>query len=344
MRSTLPENSLPENTPPENSLPTTSQDSPAMGLPTPEQTGRASLSAMVGIEARRFARHPLFLLGALLTYAATALAMFSPTYTAISGEDLPTDLLGFTIMPAFFIGMTSLIVAARLTRSTEVSLEAVSTAPGTEARRTLAVAGACVVPLIAGVIWLVELLILVQVRGHYPQEMWFGNVPALDVWAVLISCGVVSCLGGALLGVLVGRWLRFPGAAIVTVVAVVAVVMGGQMWYAYEDGASRFRLFLPWVMWHPGTFAEEGGYQGIPQFSQAFLPGNATAYLVYVLALCALAVGGAVWHDRTARTPHLRWVLIGLIAFAALAMLLAMTTGNQEILISDPLPILEQPL
>lgn len=316
MRSTMPENTL--------------------------DTGRASLGAMVGIEARRFARHPLFIVGALLAYVTTAAVMFMSSYEPISGEARTTDLISMTIIPAFFIGLTSLIVAARLTRSTDVSLEAVSTAPGTEARRTLAVAGACVVPLVAGLIWLAELLLLVQFRPPYAEELWFGTLPAIDVWAVLLANGVVACLGGALLGVLVGRWLRFRGAAIVSVVVLVAVVMLGQMWYDYRDQVAQYRLYLPWVMWMPGTFAEPGGYQGIPQFSQAFLPGNPTAYLVYVLALCGLAVGGAVWHDRTARTPRLRRGLAALVGFAAVAMVIAMVTGNPEIIFSEPLPILPQ--
>lgn len=231
-------------------------------------------------------------------------------------------------------------MAARLTRSTEVSLEALATAPGTEARRTLAVAGACVVPLVAGLIWLAELLVLVRIRGHFPQELWFGTLPDIDVWAILLATGVVSCLGGALLGVLVGRWMRFPGAPIVSVVALVAVVMLGQMWYAYDSDLSRFRLYLPWALFHPGTFVQPGGYQGIPQFSQASLPGNPVFYLLYLLLLCALAVGGAVWHDRSARSPRLRWALVALSGLTVVVMLLAMLTGNQEIIISDPLPIL----
>ena len=44
------------------------------------------------------------------------------------------------LLGAFYIGLTSVIAAALLTRSTEVAVEAVATAPGTEARRTLALA------------------------------------------------------------------------------------------------------------------------------------------------------------------------------------------------------------
>lgn len=336
MRSTMPENATPDELP----VATTTA---SHALPdTTAGPGHASLSTMVGIESRRFLKHPMFLIGAVLAYAITWWGLSRSFYETTAAEQRPTDLISSTIFPAFFIGVTSLIVAARLTRSTEVSLEALSTAPGTEARRTLAVAGACVVPLIAGVIWLVELLVLVQIYGHYPQELWFGTLPAVDVWATLLALGVVSCLGGGLLGVLVGRWLRFPGAAIVAAVVLVGVDMLGQMWYAYDAAVAQFRLYLPWVMFHPGTFPEPGGYQGIPQFSQAFLPGNPVFYLLYLLLLCALAVGGAVWHDRTVRTSRLRWTLVALVGVTAVVLVLAMFTGNQEIIFSDPLPILAE--
>ena len=45
-----------------------------MSTMSPTTTGAGpGLRAMAGIEARRFARHPLFLLGALATFVVTAL-------------------------------------------------------------------------------------------------------------------------------------------------------------------------------------------------------------------------------------------------------------------------------
>lgn len=74
MRSTLPENSRPES-----------------ALPDARGDGaHASLSSMVGIESRRFLKHPLLLIGALLAYITTGAFMFMPSYTAVSGPDLPT--------------------------------------------------------------------------------------------------------------------------------------------------------------------------------------------------------------------------------------------------------------
>ena len=68
-------------------------------------------------------------------------------------------------------------------------------------------------------------MVVAQVRGTAPQEWWFGTLPDWQVWSILLALGPVACLGGAVLGVLTGRWLRFPGASAVVVVALVVVTV-----------------------------------------------------------------------------------------------------------------------
>lgn len=301
----------------------------------------SNLASMVGIEARRFARHPLFLVGVLAALAAEPWVSLADVAPADDGKTYVTDLLSHPIIPAFFIGLTSLVVAARLTRSTESAAEAMGTAPGTEARRTLAIAGACVVPFIAGLAWLVELLIVAQVQQVHPFELWFGTMNDLYVWSILLALGPVACLGGALLGVLVDRWLRFPGAPAVAVVVVVIGTMAGSLPYAYSD-QGHLRVWVPWAMWHTGTMSDGQEWEGIPGYAQAVLAGNPATYLLYALALCALAVAGAVWHDRTARTARLRLVCWGLLALAALLYLATAFTGIADMIISQPMPPLEK--
>ena len=116
-----------------------------IALPT---TTPASLRTMTGIEARRLARHPAFLVGVVLAFGVLALMYFL--------DDQPHlgDLLSMPVIPAFFIGLPSLVATARLTRSTEATAEAIGTAPGSEARRTAALALACFVPFLAGVVWI----------------------------------------------------------------------------------------------------------------------------------------------------------------------------------------------
>jgi len=287
-------------------------------------TGMSGLGVMAGIEARRLARHPVFIVGVVLAFAVTGLLYFVPYNPALA------DPLAMAVLPAFFIGLTSLVATARLTRSTEAAVEAVATAPGTEARRTTALVIACLVPFAAGAAWIAVLVVMAYAKGTAPQEWWFGTMPDWQVWSILIALGPVACLGGGLLGVLTGRWVRFPGAAAVVVVAVVAIDMIGQLPLAYKS-TSELRLWVPWGMFQSGTM-EDG--------TAVLFAGNPLAYLGYALCLCALAALVAVWHDRTARTRHIRGLIAGVVVIGLAFLALAMTTGNPENQVSDPIPFL----
>ncbi len=285
-------------------------------------SGTTRLGPMARIEAKRLARHPAFLVGNVLAFGILALMFFL--------DDAPDfgDVLSMPVIPAFFIGLTSLVATARLTRSTEVTVEAIGTAPGTEARRTAALLVACLVPFAAGVVWTAVQLVMAAGRGVHEYEWWFATMPDWQVWSILLALGPVACLGGAVLGVLTGRWLRFPGAPAVMVVLLVVVSMVGQLPVAYED-SSELRLWLPWAMFHSGT--ETDG-------SAMLLPGNPAFYLGYLLCLCAGAALVALWHDRTARRGGLR-LAIPAVAVVGLALLaLAVTTGPEEPVSSEPIP------
>lgn len=285
-------------------------------------TRMAGLGPMAAIEARRLARHPVFLVGVVLAFVVLGLLYFL--------DDRPVlgEVMVIPVIPAFFIGLTSLVATARLTRSTEAAVEAVATAPRTEARRTTALVVACLVPFAAGAAFIAVLLVMATVRGVAPQEWWFGTMPDWQVWSILVAQGPVACMGGGLLGVLTGRWVRFPGAAAVVVVAVVVISRVGVMSLAYGD-LSELRLWVPWPMFNSGTF---------PDGTQVLLAGNPAFYLGYVLCLCAAAALVAIWHDRTARTAQLRTAIVAVIVVGLACLALAMTTGNEDNLTSDPIP------
>lgn len=285
-------------------------------------TGTPALRAMAGIEARRLARHPAFVVGSLLAFGVLAAMYFL--------DDAPDfgDVLSVPVVAAFFIGLPSLVATARLTRSTEVSAESIGTAPGTESRRTAALLLACLVPFTVGLVWTALVVAAAESRGVHEHEWWFGTMPDWQVWSILLALGPVACLGGAVLGVLTGRWLRFPGAAAVMVVALVVVSMVGQLPIAYES-SSELRLWLPWAMFHSGS--ESDG-------TSAVLAGNPAAYLGYLLCLTAGAALVAVWHDRTARTSSMRTAIAGVTVVGLVFMALAMTTGNEDNVDSEPIP------
>jgi hypothetical protein len=278
---------------------------------------------MAGIEARRLARHPAFVTGVVLAFGVLVLL------DVLTHDPYMGDLLSMPVIPAFFIGLTSLIATARLTRSTEATVEAIGTAPGSEARRTAALCLACFVPFTAGVVWMFTDVVLVALHGGaHPYEWWFGTMPDWQVWAIMIALGPVACLGGALLGVLTGRWLRFPGAPAVVVVALVAIDMVGQMPVAY-DGMPSARLWVPWSMFHSGSDTDG---------TATLFSGNAAFYTVYLLCLCAAAALFAIWHDRTARTRRLRGAIAGVVVIGLAALALAMTTGPDHNQPSKPIP------
>ena len=292
-----------------------------MSQMSPALTGSPGLATMAGIEARRFARNPVFLVSTALTLGLTL-------YMAMSENDPHLgDLLSWPVVPAFFTGLPAILVAARLTRSTDSATEALGSAPGTEARRTLALALASLVPFAVGVVWLVELLVLVSIDGAAPQEWWFGTMPDHYVWAALIAGGPVACAGGALLGVLTGRWLRFPGAAVIVLV-VTTVVCVLSMGLA-QSAHSQLHLVIPWTAMQSGTDTDG---------TATIYAGNMFFYLPYVLCLCLAAVLVAMWHDRTARTPRLKALIIGTVVVGLASLALALTTGYETEQVSDPVP------
>jgi hypothetical protein len=277
---------------------------------SPAATFNSGLRELARIEARRFARHPLFLTGAAVLMV-----------TAISGaDDASPDLLGASVAPAFLLGILGLVVAARLTRSITAAGEAATTTPLPATTRTAALCLACLVPTAAAAVWLIPVFLGAAIWPPDPRAWWFGTVPSIDVIAI-VGGGVLGALGGSLLGVVVGRWLHFRGATLVAMVVLLAVML------LVNIPLAPLSLLGPWVEWHSGTLSS----------GTAVLHGGSPLwYAGYQLCLCGIAVVAALLRDAPRRRPLLRVGAI-LVALAALTCILAITTGDTQPRTSPPI-------
>ncbi len=285
-------------------------------------TAGPSLRAMARIETIRLAKNPAFIIGNLIAYSFLA-------YFLVRGETdkyAVQDLLSWPVVPAFFIGLPALVIMARQTRSTEAAAEAMSASPGTEARRTQALILACLLPAAVGGLWVAIEVVASAFKDVAAEEWWFNTAGDVEITAMLLCAAPVACLGGGLLGVLIGRWLNFPGAAAVMVVVLVVGDFLGQLAFA-EESNPMLRLWTPWILWHSGTQDDD---------TSTLYAGNAVFSLIYLLCLCAAAAIFAIRHDRTARTPKLRQAFVALTVVGLAALTLSMTTGETDNRISEP--------
>jgi hypothetical protein len=253
-----------------------------VALPT-----RATLRALAIAESRRFARHPLFLVGATATIGITV-------WDTINYGHLDTDPSGMTLLPAFFLGVFGFVVAHRLTTSMRRTDELVSTSPVEQRRRTAALCLACLLPASVGLFWVVELLAIGKfwpptgVPADAPVT-WFRDESTIDVLAVLLSGAPVAALGASLLGVAAARWAPFRGSALVGVVALIAAVMlTGNA--TLPSALSPYNLFTDEVVEH-GKMVSSTLYQ---QIEPAW-------YLLYVSCLCGLAATAALLRESAGR-------------------------------------------
>lgn len=283
-------------------------------LPLP--AARSGLGQLAWIEAKRFARHPLFLIGFALALAA-------------SGGAYGPEELDHQVVPAFFVGIFGLVAAARLTASTRRCEAVVDAAPVSETTRTAALVAACLVPAAAGLVVAVVYQLVMALDDPRPAYT-YGVFTTGERYVILLVLPVIACLGAPLLGVAVGRWLRFPGAALL--VAVALILWGALAGYMPSQGldastwpARILHMLTPYTAWVETN--GEGGDRWLPTVVRS-LTGSPGWFAVWTLALCGLAACAALLHgaEGRARQAVIRasWAL-GAAALASLT--LAVVTG-----------------
>jgi hypothetical protein len=268
--------------------------------PTAGAATTATVRELALVDAKRFARHPLFIIGNLANVAL------------IYGfaRDRTAEPLGSAISPAFFLGVFGLIVAHRLTTSLRPSRELVDSLPSSRRRRTAALCLACIVPFLAGIASSVLIIVLVEA---YPPEQpdpsltmaWFGDYPSIDVVAAVLAVAGISALGGPLLGILIAKWAPFRGSALLAVVGIFFLCEAATHWPV------PWSVALPWSVLY-----DEHVTDGIV-ISSSLWPGVSEVwYAVYALLMCGLAAVAAMLRDPGDRRALL-WTGAALAVAAA---------------------------
>jgi hypothetical protein len=203
-----------------------------------------------------------------------------------------------------------------LTRSMRHSEPVVGVTPTTLPARTAALCAVAVVPLLCGVLTLFAFLHVWPIGSRV-----YGAFSPQAQVAVLVSQIVVPSLGGPLLGVALGRWVRFPGAGFVAFLVIFGwgnVVTIPSLSHPDSTAFTVLRLFAPFAFF---TYTENGvdptTWRGSPWF-----------FIGWQIALCSIAVLVALLRgaDGRVRTQVTRTLLIVLVV-AAIMLGLAVVGG-----------------
>jgi hypothetical protein len=259
---------------------------------------RQGFGQLARFEATRFARHPLFLIGCA---ANAALLVASMSHAS-------DDIYGPAASPAIFVGLLGMVVAFRLTQSMHRAEAAVASTPSSPQQRVGALLAACAVPAVVGLASFLALLAFTNAKS----QMAYGAFDDDSRYAIWFGQTAVACLGGPLLGIAVARWVRFPGAVLVLVTAVVTWVICSQGWPATRQDS------VPMLMWR--VFTPFGFFTTIddnPKQVESWR-GSPWWFLAWLLVLCVLAALVALLRD--AQGPTRTALLRGLGVVAVLGV------------------------
>jgi hypothetical protein len=279
-------------------------------------TDLAALPALARHEIKRYLLHPLFLIGAVLT---TALCAMGPS----EGSSL-----GHVIVPATAVGVFGLLVMVSLVRASDQANEAAGTVVASERTRTLALAISTVVPFAVGLLFFAWAVWAYHDQPPGANTVPFGDVGHAWAYAGMFALGTISCVGGPILGLVIGRWLTFRGAGIVSAVLLILLTIVFQ---GLVEPLRYVRVFMPWT-YFGGPYGIEGDRD-----RWLILTGSPFWYCLYLVALCVLGVIIAMLHDREQERQTLVRVLAVVAVVAVVLFILTMTTGVQDVMV-NPLP------
>jgi hypothetical protein len=268
--------------------------------------GRAALVPLAAREARRFVLNPVFLFAVVMT-AWTTWA---------GGGGATTEIDTVNGYPAVFLGGFGMMAAYWLTRSMRASEPVAGVTPVTQPTRTAALCWVAIVPFCCGVLTLFGFL-----HPHPVSDAVYGPFSPSARIAVLVGQIVIPSLGGPLLGVALGRWVRFPGAAFVLFLVIfgwVELVTILSMSHPNSTLVAGLRLFAPFAFFT--VQADAGGvtaWRGSPWF-----------FIGWQLALCAIAVLVALLRGTEGRLRSRIIRALGVAGVAAVILLVLASLGG----------------
>jgi hypothetical protein len=271
---------------------------------TPEAAARrATLVPLAARELRRFVLNPVFLFAVVMTMWVA----WSRAGAAVTEID---EVNGY---PAVFLGGFGMMAAYGLTRSMRASEPVAGVTPVTRPARTAALCWVAIVPFLCGILALLGFL-----RTYPLSDAAYGPFSPSARIAVLVGQIVVPSLGGPLLGVALGRWVRFPGAAFVLFLVIFGwVQLVTILTISRPDSApiAVLRLFSPFAFFTLHADVGVTAWRGSPWF-----------FIGWQLALCAIAVLVALLSgaEGRVRTRIIRTLAIAAAAAVILLVLAAL--------------------
>jgi hypothetical protein len=268
--------------------------------------GQTTFTALAARETRRLTLNPVFLAAVGLT-----------AYTLWSGQrSTVTEIDTANPYPAIFFGGFGMMATYWLTRSMRDSEPVIGVTPTSLPARTAALCAVALVPFACGCLALLRFVQLIPVGNAI-----YGPFSPSARVAVLVGQIVIPALGGPLLGVALGRWVRFPGAAFVLFLVLygwVSLVTILSISHPDSTLVAVLRLFAPFAFF---TSTDNGAgvtaWRGSPWF-----------FIGWQLALCAIAVLVALLRGAEGRTRSRIIRALGIAGVAAAILLVLAATGG----------------
>jgi len=267
--------------------------------------GRSTFVALAARELRRFVVIPVLLFAVVMSL-----------WTASTDQAEVVLDVAVSPYPAIFLGGFGMMATYWLTRSMRNSEPVVGVTPISEPVRTAALCVVAIVPLLCGCVSL-----FLSLHFYPVGSPVYGDFSRPTQVAILVGQMVVPSLGGPLLGIALGRWVRFPGAAVVLFLLIfgwVNLATWPSLTHPDSAPATALRLFSPFAYW---SFAENRvdvtTWRGSPWF-----------FLGWQLALCAIAVLVALLRGADSRMrPRVARALWVALVVAGIMFVLANVVG-----------------